>query len=59
MPSWGQRLVWWDSTAPSAVVGTAMAELIMDGRSTVVDITPLRLTRFDEGEPYAGPYPYE
>jgi len=26
---------------------------------TVVDITPLRLTRFDDGEPYQGPYPYE
>jgi sarcosine oxidase subunit beta len=40
-------------------VGQAMAELVMDGRSTVLDITPLRLTRFDEGEPYQGLYPYE
>jgi sarcosine oxidase subunit beta len=41
------------------VVGQALAELIVDGQSTVVDITPLRLTRFAEGEPYRGPYPYE
>lgn len=41
------------------VIGQAMAELILNGRSEVVDITPLRLTRFAEGEPYEGPYPYD
>jgi sarcosine oxidase subunit beta len=41
------------------VLGQALAEWILDGQPTVVDITPLRLARFDEGEPYQGPYPYE
>jgi len=41
------------------VVGQAMAELILDGRAEVVDIAPLRLTRFEEGEPYHGPHPYQ
>ena len=41
------------------VVGKAMAELILHGRAEAVDITPLRLTRFEEGEPYQGPHPYE
>ena len=40
------------------VVGQAMAELILNGRAEIVDITPLRLTRFEEGQPYHGPYPY-
>jgi sarcosine oxidase subunit beta len=40
------------------VIGQAMAELICNGQADVVDITPLRLTRFEEGEPYQGPYPY-
>jgi sarcosine oxidase subunit beta len=40
------------------VVGQAMAELIVDGEAQVVDITPLRVSRFDEGDPYEGPYPY-
>jgi len=43
----------------SPAVGQAMAELILNGRAEVVDITPLRLTRFAEGQPYRGPYPYE
>ena len=41
------------------VVGQAMAELIMNGRADVVDITPLRLTRFEEGQPYRGLHAYE
>lgn len=41
------------------VAGQAMAELIFNGRAEVVDITPLRLTRFEEGESYQGPHPYE
>ncbi|RME80847.1 MAG: FAD-binding oxidoreductase [Caldilineae bacterium] len=33
-------------------VGQAMAELVLNGRAQIVDITPLRLTRFAEGRPY-------
>jgi sarcosine oxidase, subunit beta len=40
------------------VVGQAMAELIVNGRAEVIDITPLRLSRFAEGKPYHGPHPY-
>jgi sarcosine oxidase subunit beta len=40
------------------VVGQAMAELIVNGRADVVDITPLRLSRFAEGQPYRGAHPY-
>jgi sarcosine oxidase, subunit beta len=40
------------------VLGQAMAELITGGRAEVVDITPLRLTRFEEGEPYQAPHAY-
>ena len=40
-------------------VGQAMAELILNGRAEVVDITPLRLTRFEEAEPYQGAHAYE
>jgi hypothetical protein len=35
-----------------------MAELIVNGRAEVIDITPLRLSRFAEGKPYHGPHPY-
>jgi sarcosine oxidase subunit beta len=40
------------------VAGQAMAELILNGQADVVDITPLRPTRFEEGQPYEGPHPY-
>ena len=40
------------------VVGQAMAELILNGKAEIVDITPLRVSRFAEGDPYVGPYPY-
>jgi sarcosine oxidase subunit beta len=40
------------------VIGQAMAELILNGRTEVVDITPLRLSRFAEGQPYRGAHPY-
>ncbi len=40
------------------VVGQAMAELVVNGRAEVVDITPLRLSRFAEGQPYRGAHPY-
>jgi glycine/D-amino acid oxidase-like deaminating enzyme len=41
------------------VIGQAMAELILNGRAEVVDITPLRLTRFEEAKPYQGAHAYE
>jgi len=41
------------------VAGQAMAELILDGRAQVVDLTPLRLTRLAEGQPYRGAHAYE
>ena len=31
------------------MVGTLVAELILDGQATSIDITPLRISRFDEG----------
>jgi glycine/D-amino acid oxidase-like deaminating enzyme len=40
------------------VIGQALAELVLSGRADVVDITPLRLTRFEEGEVCQGPNPY-
>ena len=33
----------------SPMVGTLMAELILDGQATSIDITPLRMSRFAEG----------
>jgi sarcosine oxidase subunit beta len=41
------------------VVGQAMAELIVHGKAEVIDIHPLRVERFEEGDPYQGPYPYD
>ena len=41
-------------TAPA--VGLCMAELILDGAVTTVDITPLRPGRFAEGQPVQGNY---
>jgi hypothetical protein len=35
-----------------------MAELIVQGQAEVVDIFPLRVTRFEEGQPYEGAYSY-
>lgn len=40
------------------VVGQAIAELIVTGRAEVVDITPLRVTRFEEGQPFYAPHAY-
>ncbi len=42
----------------SPVVGQLMAELVLDGRSSTLDITPLRLARFDENDPVKTPYGY-
>jgi glycine/D-amino acid oxidase-like deaminating enzyme len=39
-------------------VGTCMAELILDGQATTVDIRRFGLRRFAEGRPLEGPYPY-
>jgi sarcosine oxidase subunit beta len=42
----------------SPIVGQLMAELIVDGRAAAIDITPLRLARFAEGDPVKTPYSY-
>jgi sarcosine oxidase subunit beta len=42
----------------SPVVGELMAELILDGKAGTLDITPLRLARFDENDPVKTPYSY-
>jgi len=34
----------------SPAVGQVMAELILDGKASSVDITPLRMSRFEEGD---------
>lgn len=43
-------------TAPA--VGACLAELILDGRSTTVDITGYSLDRFAAGRPLVGEHPY-
>ncbi len=40
-------------------VGQTMAELVMNGHTDVVDITPLRITRYAEGQPYRSPNAYQ
>lgn len=42
----------------SPAVGACMAELILQGRATFVDITPFRYSRFAEHQPIAGPHEY-
>ncbi len=42
----------------SPIVGQLMAELIVDGQAQALDITPLRLARFDENDPVKTPYAY-
>lgn len=39
--------------------GACMAERILDGRATTVDITPFRLSRFSEGKPLTGEHAYD
>jgi len=39
-------------------IGQAVAELVVNGRTDVVDITPLRITRFAEGQPYRSLHAY-
>jgi glycine/D-amino acid oxidase-like deaminating enzyme len=43
----------------SPAVGACMAELIAEGESRPVDITPFRLERFLEGKPLTGEHSYE
>jgi sarcosine oxidase subunit beta len=43
----------------SPAVGACMAELILDGRASTVDITPFRLGRFSEGELLSGEHAYK
>jgi sarcosine oxidase subunit beta len=42
----------------SPIVGQLMAELILDGKATTLDIAPLRLARFAEGDLVKTPYSY-
>jgi sarcosine oxidase subunit beta len=42
----------------SPVVGRLMAELVIDGRAQALDIAPLRLARFAEGDLVKTPYSY-
>src|SRR5437588_605503 len=40
------------------IVGQLMAELVIDGKASALDIAPLRYTRFDENDPVKTPYSY-
>jgi len=42
----------------SPIVGQLMAELVVDGQARVLDVTPLRLARFEEKDPVKTPYAY-
>jgi sarcosine oxidase subunit beta len=42
----------------SPIVGQLMAELIVDGQATALDITPLRLARFEQNQPIKTPHAY-
>jgi sarcosine oxidase subunit beta len=42
----------------SPAVGMSMAELILDGKASTVDLTPFRATRFLEGQPIRPQYEY-
>jgi sarcosine oxidase subunit beta len=42
----------------SPVVGQLMAELVLDGRAHTLDVTALRLARFEEGDLVKTPYSY-
>ena len=44
-------------TAPA--VGAALSELVTQGRSTTVDISPYGIGRFEEGRLLVGTYPYD
>jgi hypothetical protein len=40
------------------MIGTAMAEIIVHGRATTIDISQLRFARFAEGELMSSSYRY-
>jgi sarcosine oxidase, subunit beta len=42
----------------SPAVGEAVAELVLHGKATHVDLAPFRPSRFDEGQPIEPPFPY-
>jgi sarcosine oxidase subunit beta len=42
----------------SPIVGQLMAELILDGQASALDIAPLRLARFEQKDPVKTPYSY-
>lgn len=42
----------------SPAVGLVMAELLLDGRASTVDIRPFRPSRFAEGQPIKAPFEY-
>jgi sarcosine oxidase subunit beta len=42
----------------SPIVGQLMTELVVDGQAKTLDISPLRLARFDENDPVKTPYSY-
>lgn len=42
----------------SPIVGKLMAELIVDGNASSLDVSALRYSRFDENEPVKTPYSY-
>jgi sarcosine oxidase subunit beta len=42
----------------SPIVGQLMTELILDGQARTLDITPLRLARFEQNEPIKTPHAY-
>jgi sarcosine oxidase, subunit beta len=43
----------------SPAVGLVMSELLVDGRSVTMDISPFRPSRFAEGRPIVAPYEYK
>lgn len=43
----------------SPAVGLVMSELLLDGRSTTMDISPFRPGRLAEGQPIVAPYEYK
>jgi len=40
----------------SPIVGELMSELVVDGQAKTLDMSPLRLSRFDENDPVKTPY---
>ena len=43
----------------SPIVGVIMAELVLDGSATSIDISPLRMSRFREGRLNQARYAYK